>query len=173
MRRLMTAKSTLMSKIMDDIRRVFKAVNDQSKKAEHETGITGPQLWTIKVIAASSPINLKDLASRMFVHPATVVGIIDRLEAKALVTRTRSKGDRRNVDIDLTDAGRRLVARSPEVAQGLLVKGLKSLSASELENLADCLGKLVGILHAQKLPPQLMLSPEVNLPRRKRKKDTN
>ncbi len=125
----MTAKSTLMSEIMDDIRRVFKAVNDQSKRAEHETGVTGPQLWTIKVIAESSPINLKDLASRMFVHPATVVGIIDRLEAKGLVTRTRSKGDRRNVEIDLTDSGRKLVAGSPEVAQGLLVKGLKSLSA--------------------------------------------
>jgi DNA-binding MarR family transcriptional regulator len=173
MRKIMTAKSTLMSEIMDDIRRVFKAVNEHSKRAEHETGITGPQLWTIKVIAQSSPINLKDLASRMFVHPATVVGIIDRLEAKGLATRTRSKGDRRNVDIDLTDSGRELVAGSPEVAQGLLVKGLKSLSASELENLADCLRKLVKILHAQKLPPQLMLSPEVNLPRRRRKKDAN
>ena len=169
----MTAKSTLMSDIMDDIRRVFKAVNDQSKRAEHETGITGPQLWTIKVITESSPTNLKDLASRMFVHPATVVGIIDRLEAKGLVTRTRSKGDRRNVAIDLTDSGRRLVAGSPEVAQGLLLKGLKNLSASELENLADCLRKLVKILHAQKLPPQLMVSPDVNLPRRRRNKDTN
>jgi len=169
----MTAKSTLMSDIMDDIRRVFKAVNDQSKRAEHETGITGPQLWTIKVIAESSPINVKDLARRMFVHPATVVGIIDRLEVKGLVTRTRSKGDRRNVDIDLTDSGRELVAGSPEVAQGLLVKGLKSLSASELENLADCLRKLVKILHAQRLPPQLMVSPEVNLPRKRQKKLTD
>lgn len=169
----MTAKSTLMSEIMDDIRRVFKAVNDQSKRAEHETGVTGPQLWTIKVIAGSSPTNLKDLASRIFVHPATVVGIIDRLEAKGLVTRTRSKDDRRNVEIDLTDSGKKLVARSPEVAQGLLVKGLKGLSTKELENIADCLGKLVRILHAQKLPPQLMLSPEVNLPRKRRKKDTN
>jgi len=167
----MPAKTILMSEIMDNIRRVFKAVKDQSKKAEHETGITGPQLWTIKIIAAFSPINLKDLASRMFVHPATVVGIIDRLEAKGLVSRTRSKGDRRNVAIDLTDSGRELVAGSPEVAQGLLVKGLKNLSAKELENMADCLAKLVKILHAQKFPPQLLLSPEVNLPRRRREKE--
>jgi DNA-binding MarR family transcriptional regulator len=169
----MTAKTPLMSKIMDDIRRVFKAVNDQSKRAERETGVTGPQLWTIKVIAGASPTNLKDLASRIFVHPATAVGIIDRLEAKGLVTRNRSKDDRRNVEIDLTDAGRELVEGSPEVAQGLLVEGLKSLSARELENIADCLGKLVKILHAQKLPPQLMLSPKVNLPRKRRKKDVS
>jgi len=108
-----TAKSTLMSKIMDDIRRVFRAVKDQSKRVEHETGITGSQLRTIKVIAESSPINLKDLASRVFVHSATVVGIIDRLETKGLVTRTRSRGGRRNNDdIDLTDSVRELVAGS-------------------------------------------------------------
>ena len=69
MRRLITAKTTLTSKIMDDIRRVFKAVNDHSKKAECETGLASPQLWTIKVIAESSLTNLKDLASRIFVHP--------------------------------------------------------------------------------------------------------
>ncbi len=167
---IMAVKSTLVSEIIDNIRRVFKAVNDQSKKAEHETGITGPQLWAIKTIAENSPINVKDLAGRIFLHPATVVGIIDRLETKGLVTRTRSKGDRRNVDIDLTAAGRKLVAGSPEVAQGLLVKGLKGLSVKELEEMAECLELLVKILHAQELPPQLMLSPEVNLPGNKAKK---
>lgn len=160
----MAKKSTLMSEIIDNIRRVFKAVNDQSKKAEHETGITGPQLWTIKTIAENSPINVKDLAARIFLHPATVVGIIDRLESKGLVKRTRSNEDRRNVEIDLTDSGRELVDRSPEVAQGLLITGLKSLTSRELENLAEGLEKLVNILHAQELPPQLMLSPEINIP---------
>ena len=162
----MKLKSELVSEIIDNIRRVSKAVNDQSKKAEHETGLTGPQLWTIKAIAENSPINVKDLASRIFLHPATVVGIIDRLESKGLVTRSRSQGDRRNVEIDLTDSGKNLVAKSPEVAQGLLVKGLKNLSSKELEAMDNCLGELVNILNAQKIPPQLMMSPEINLPQK-------
>lgn len=161
----MATKTALVSEIIDDIRRVFKAVNDQSKRAERETGITGPQLWTIKTIAENSPINIKDLAHKIFLHPATVVGIIDRLESKGLVKRTRSQGDRRNVEIKLTDAGRELVSRSPEVAQGLLVNGLKVLSVSQLEQMAGSLKELVKILHAQELPPQLMLSPEINLPK--------
>jgi len=53
------------------------------------------------------------------------------------------------------------------------VKRLKSLSVKELTNMAGCPGKLVKILHALKLPPQLMLSPEVNLPIERRKKDTS
>lgn len=160
----MKAKNELVSDIVDNIRRVFKAVNNQSKKTEHETGLTGPQLWTIKTIACNSPINVKQLADRIFLHPATVVGIIDRLESKGLVVRARSQGDRRNVQIHLTDSGKSLVSKSPEVSQGLLVKGLKGLSSKELENMDRCLNELVRILNAQELPPQLMLSPEMNLP---------
>jgi hypothetical protein len=40
----------IISEIMDNIRRVFQIVNDNSKKVECETGITGPQLWAIKLV---------------------------------------------------------------------------------------------------------------------------
>ena len=93
----MTNKSLKVSIIIDNIRRVFKAVNEQSKKAEHETGITGPQLWAIKIIGDLSPVRVSDLARHMYLHPATVVGILDRLESGKLVKRVRSKDDKRVV----------------------------------------------------------------------------
>jgi len=117
----MSEKSKLVSDIIDNIRRVFQAVNEYSKKAERETGLTGPQLWAIKVIAEGAPIKVSEIARRMYLHPATVVGILDRLETRELVTRTRSREDRRVVEIEMTDQGRELLTRSPEVAQGLLV----------------------------------------------------
>ncbi len=154
----------MVADIIDNIRRVFQAVNEYSKKAERETGLTGPQLWAIKVIAAEAPIRVSELARRMYLHPATVVGIIDRLEARELVSRTRSQEDRRVVEIQLTDRGKGLVAQSPEVAQGLLVKGLETLPDKKLQHMADGLAQLVNILGAQEIPPRLLLSQEVNLP---------
>ena len=164
----MTGKSARVSRIIDNIRRVFKAVNEQSKKAEHETGITGPQLWAIKVIGDLSPVRVSDLARRMYLHPATVVGILDRLESRKLVKRVRSKDDKRVVKITLTDDGKKLIVRAPQVAQGLLVAGLEVLPTKRLQELDSALDELVHILGAQELPPQLMLSPEVNAPRLKR-----
>jgi len=163
----MTRKSTIISGIIDDIRRVFKAVNDHSKMAEHQTGITGPQLWAIKVIGDLSPVKVSDIAKRMYVHPATVVGILDRLESRKLVQRIRSKDDRRVVKVTLTEDGKKLVKKSPEVAQGLLVKGLEVLPVERLKEIYFALEELVFILGAQELPPQLILSPEVNIPRQK------
>jgi DNA-binding MarR family transcriptional regulator len=159
------AKETTVADIIDNIRRVFQAVNEYSKKAERETGLTGPQLWAIKVIAETAPIKVSELARRMYLHPATVVGILDRLEGRGLVSRTRSREDRRVVEIALTDQGKDLVAQAPEVAQGLLVRGLEPLPEAELEHIADSLDRLVKILGAQEIPPKLLLSSEVNLPR--------
>ena len=140
-------------------------MNEQSKKVERETGLTGPQLWAIKVIAEAAPIKVSELARCMYLHPATVVGILDRLEGRGLVSRTRSQEDRRVVEIELTGQGKELVAKAPEVAQGLLVRGLEPLPEEKLLHIADGLEQLVSILGAQKIPPQLILSPEVNVPR--------
>lgn len=150
--------------IIDNLRRVFQVVNEYSKKAEKETGLTGPQLWAIKVISDSSPIKVSEIARRMYLHPATVVGILDRLESRGLVARTRSKEDRRVVYLDLTEQGKDLVTQAPEVAQGLLVQGLEHLPMDELLNIAKGLDRLVEILGAQEIPPKLFLSPGFNVP---------
>lgn len=163
----MSDKSQIVSAIIDNIRRVFQVVNEQSKRAEKETGITGPQLWAIKTIAQESPIMVSELARRMYLHPATVVGILDRLEKQGLVARVRSTVDRRVVRIELTEQGQELVKKAPEVAQGLLVKGLERLPGSKLRSIDEGLDTLVDILGAQSVPPRLILSPEVNKPVKK------
>ena len=161
----MKATPELVAGIIDNLRRVFQVVNEQSKRAEHETGLTGPQLLAIKVMSEIAPIKLSDLARKMYLHPATVVGIIDRLEARGLVERTRSTKDRRVVELALTPLGNEKVSQSPNVAQELLVGGLEALTDAQLINIYDGLEQFVKILGAQEIPPQLIMSPEVNVPK--------
>ena len=153
-----------MTDIVDDIRRVFQVVNEHSKRAEKDTGITGPQLWAIKTIAENAPIKGAELARRMFIHPTTVVGILDRLEVRGLIVRTRSKSDRRVVEIELTGQGKALVASAPEVAQRMLVKGLEKLPETNLSRISDGLEELVRILGAKCIVPNLMQTSEAGLP---------
>lgn len=160
----MSKRSETVAEIIDNLRRVFQVVNEQSKKAEHATGLTGPQLWAIKTIADEAPIMVSEIARRMYLHPTTVVGILDRLEKQGLVVRIRSTEDRRVVRVELTGQGRALIKKAPEVAQGLLVAGLEKLKTEKLINIAQGLDQMVGILGAQNIPPHLILSPEVNKP---------
>ncbi|OGW39171.1 MAG: MarR family transcriptional regulator [Nitrospirae bacterium GWD2_57_9] len=160
----MGERTDLVADIIDDIRRVFQVVNEHSKDVERRTGITGPQLWAIKTIAEGAPIMVSDIAARMHLHAATVVGILDRLESRGLARRVRSQEDRRVVRVELTGQGERLVKKAPEVAQGLLVAGLERLHTKNLKSIAASLDQLVDILGAQGIPPKLILSPEVNKP---------
>jgi len=151
---------------MDNLRRVFKAINDRSKVAKHIEGLTIPQLWALKVLAEHEPVRVSDLAARMYLHPSTVVGILDRLEAKELAARQRITRDRRVVNVGLTRAGKTLVRSLPAVPSEMFLAGLETLSARDLRTVSRGLEIQVSLLGAQGLPPQLLLSTEVNLPPR-------
>ena len=163
----MTKKSAAVSEIIDNIRRVFQVVNEKSKMATRATGLTGPQLWALKTIGQVSPVRVSNLARLMYLHPATIVGMLNRLELQGLIKRVRTNDDRRIVNVELTNAGKKLVEKAPQVAQDLLVAGLEELPLAKLQEISMGLEELVHILGARELPPQLILSPEVNLSKRK------
>lgn len=165
----MKVKPAKVAVIIDDIRRIFQVITERSKRVELETGLTGSQLWVVKLLEENSSMRVSDLASRMYLHPATMVGLLDRLEAKGLVKRSRSAKDRRVVHIDLTEQGHDLVVNSPEVVQSLLVKGLEALTLHKLNIMSEELGNVVKILGAQGVPPKLIMSSEINSPKKRRK----
>ena len=143
-----------ISAVIDNLRRVFQAINEYAKNAEQTTGLTGPQLWALKILANAASVRVSDLARQMYLRPATVVGIIDRLEGKGLVTRTRSLIDRRAVDLTLTEKGHAVVARAPEVAQVMLVNGLHELPAEQFARIEEGMKLMVQILGAEQFVPQ-------------------
>lgn len=121
-----------------------------------ETGLTGPQLWAIKVLVdeVGNSTTVSRLAELMYLNSSTVVRILDVLEAKTLVQRTRSTSDRRIVYVSLTDRGSAVIDRTPDVAHNLLLKGLKTLSENRLNIIALGLSQLVNILDSQNISPQ-------------------
>lgn len=144
--------------IMDNIRRVFQILNEESQRVKRQTGLTGPQIWAIRVIHEHGRINSADIAKHMFLHPATVLGIIDRLEAHGLVARSRSKDDRRIIWVELTQAGKDLVTSVPEVIHGLLSARLMGAPANELASIDEGIDFLVRICGAHEIPPKPMFS---------------
>lgn len=150
----MRKNAKAISEVIDNLRRIFQAINEYSKNSEQITGLTGPQLWALKTLAIGAPLRLSDLARQMYLSPATVVGIIDRLEGKGLVTRTRSKQDRRAVDLDLSEMGKEVISKAPEVAQTILLQGLEMLPDEQFSSIADGMQLMVRVLGAEHITPQ-------------------
>ena len=143
----------VIAEIINDLRRVCQVVNESSKRAERETGLTWPQFWAMKMVADHGPLRVSRLAERMYLHPATVVGILDRLEARNFVRRVRSPEDRRVVEVHLTDLGDDVIATSPQAAHGVLVPGLEKVPVEDLAVISAGLARMARLLHRDEVPP--------------------
>ncbi len=145
------ARDGAISEIMQSVRRIFKAIQDYSHEVSSKFGITGPQLWALKTISQNGSLSLRDLSERMYLHPSTITGVVDRLEKKGYVTRKRDQVDRRVIYVELTADGRKLVRKAPNPAQGKMIYGLKNLKEKELNLIYDSVQKLVEIMEAQNI----------------------
>lgn len=143
------SRDTAITEIMQSLRRIFKAIQDYSYDVSDKFGTTGPQLWALKTISQNESLSLGELARRMYLHPSTITGLIDRLERKGLVERDRDQTDRRVVKLGLTSKGKVLVKRAPNPIQGKMIYGLRRLKRKELNSIHHSVQKLVEVMEVQ------------------------
>ena len=74
---------------------------------------------------------LTDLGDCLIVRPASITGVVDRLQRMGLVARTASASDHRAKNVTLTAAGRDLVARVLEHHPAQVRRVMQGLSGSE------------------------------------------
>lgn len=84
---------------------------------------------------------LGKMGERLMIHPTSVTNIVDRLEAQRLVRRIDHPTDRRTTLCEITDQGRRLVARATEAVTTVDL-GIAGLSEREVDQLTRLLTKL-------------------------------
>ncbi len=144
-----TGRDFEISETVQSLRRIFKAIQDYSQDVSGSFGITGPQLWALKTIAEHEALPLGELGRKMYLHPSTVTGVVDRLEAKGYVSRDRDTEDRRVVKVSLTADGKQLAKRAPNPVQGKMIYGLRNLDGAELHVVFESVKKLAEIVEAE------------------------
>ena len=68
---------------------------------------------------------------------------LDKLETRGLLTRSRSTGDRRVVNVELTKAGRDVALRIAEIVPDVLNARLEGFTRDEFNELRRLLGKFL------------------------------
>jgi DNA-binding MarR family transcriptional regulator len=86
-----------------------------------------------------------------------MVGVLDRLEAKGLITRQRDSEDRRQVWVRATKAGRALVMKTPFPLQHSVARAYDQMSNQERGQVAACLERLVQLMAVSELDAGPML----------------
>lgn len=139
----MSKPSEIEDQIVASIRRIIRAIDLQSRRLQEQYALTGPQLATLREVHKLGEVTVSALARAIHLGQPTVSGILTRLERRGFVVRARSERDRRTVVIQVTDAGRDMLAEAPSLLQerfraelGLLEDWERHWMLSALERIA-------------------------------------
>jgi DNA-binding MarR family transcriptional regulator len=127
------------AEVVSSLRRLFKGIHEYSKALQRRSGLSSPQAWALTILDGDRGLSLRDLAERMYAHPSTVSGIVDRLESRGCVKRETDPRDRRGIRLSVTPAGRRLLRSSPPPVQVGLRRVLVSMPTPRLRLLRESL----------------------------------
>jgi DNA-binding MarR family transcriptional regulator len=106
-------------------------------------GITGQQYNVLRILRGAGEQGLPtlEIAERMIEETPGVTRLIDRLEAKQLVTRSRSSRDRRQIYCIIAQDGLALLAALDEPVKYAADQALAGLDASELAQFISLLDR--------------------------------
>ena len=109
-----------------------------------ELNLTYPQYLVLLVLWEGGPVTVGRLGERLHLDSGTLSPLLKRLEANGFVVRQRSRSDERQVEIDLTDAGRALEERAQCIPEELFQA--TRLSVDDVEQLRDAVRQLNDVL---------------------------
>ena len=109
--------------------------------------------WIIVANLAAGPGEPKsaaDLCKVISYDAGAMTRMLDRLEAKGLIRRTRNSQDRRLVNLELTEEGRAAYPRMREISMNVANRFLRGFSKTEARQLEGLLSRMLE--NAQEVP---------------------
>lgn len=134
-----------------EVTKIFFEVNKMFKRSMHRSfediGITLPQSLVISTLIKSGEMKISELSRKINLSNSTISGIIDRLEKKQLVVRTRSEVDRRIVYVKVSPKFEEIHKGFIKKAEESFAELLSAGTSEDIDKIIDGLTTLKKILN--------------------------
>jgi DNA-binding MarR family transcriptional regulator len=119
-----------------------RALDPWARFLRQEAGLTPNQYNVLRILRGASPAGLTcgQIAERMITRDPDVTRLTDRLVRDGFAQRVRAEGDRRLVEVSITQAGLDLLAR---LDRNTAAELLGSLGDTRLGTLRDLLADVI------------------------------
>jgi len=151
-------KSYYEDSILQLLRKITRAIDLHSRRLASQFGLTGPQLVCLRVLKNRGVLTPSKLAREVSLSQGTITGIIDRLLNRGLVTRDRSRIDRRSVSVDITKEGLKIISNAPSPLQESFALKLRTLPQENQLVIHTILEQIVRMMDAEKLDAAPLLT---------------
>lgn len=129
---------------LDTYIKLIRAAESILSRVHHQTGdgLTVTQFGVMEALHHLGPMHQRKIGLKLLKSGGNVTMVIDNLERRELVERRRDKKDRRFVNVHLTPAGTKLIAKVFPQRVASVKEEMNRLSPAE----QDELGRLCRIL---------------------------
>lgn len=131
--------------VLIQLRRIARAMDVYSKQLQ-KSGITSSQLAVLRALAAQGPMTANRLSRAVELSQGTVTTVLDRLDRKGLIQRSRREDDKRQVWLNLTEAGAQAFNDAPSPLHLDFVKGFSQLQDWEQTMILAALQRVAGLM---------------------------
>jgi DNA-binding MarR family transcriptional regulator len=114
-----------------------------------EIGLSVPQCDVLTTLTEEEGVSQQTLAKRLYVTKGNISGLLDRLEAAALVERRSTAADRRQYEIYLTAPGREAAHRAIAIQHALIGRTFGRIPEADLESFERMIVALRDILRTE------------------------
>ncbi len=146
------------TQIFSAIRNIAHRFDTYSKGLSKEHGLSLPQLAVLVHLEHFGQACVTSIARGVSLSPATVSGILDRLEKKGLITRKADKDDKRSKVAKLTAQGKKTVKASPPLIGGAFIESFEGLHEWEQSLILSALQRVGSLMEGEKGKTQLRKS---------------
>jgi DNA-binding MarR family transcriptional regulator len=109
--------------------------------------LSAAQWAVIASLAGEELKSASDLCKGISYDAGAMTRMLDRLEGKGLIRRSRSSDDRRLVHLELTEEGRAAYPRMRELSLGVANRFLRGFTRTEARQLESLLGRMLENAH--------------------------
>ncbi len=148
------------AQVLISLRRIMRAIDLHSRQLKQKHNLTGPQLVVLREIVRQDGITTGELAHRASLSNATITGIVDRLEKRELVARSRGDKDRRQVLVRATESASELLKNAPPLLQQQFLASLESLEEGQRAEMLATLRRIARMMNAEGLDVGPVLASE-------------
>ena len=139
-----TTRATVDQRLLPLLEHLARVGRRAAESSMSPGGLRPRHLIALKLLSERGPASQQGLADALSLDPSNVVGLLNELEERGLVTRRRDRADRRRHIVELSPLGEDELtlayARLSDVEDDLL----SALSTAERATLYDLLVRAVG-----------------------------
>jgi len=132
--------------LLHRVRTEMLAAVDRAMAADEQLAVmevSSAQFIILVTLSMDTAKSASDLCKYISYDAGAMTRMIDRLEEKGLLRRSRDPGDRRLVNLELTEKGREALPRMRDVAMGVLNRFLHGFSKAEARQLEGFLTRMM------------------------------